>query len=126
MGDWGIPATSAPTGAGRRYCSVACVHGKGTEIDDVIERARRAQETRIDAIRVLAEARQSVADIHDQTSRELAELQARIAQQVGDAELEDAKAYNAAVGELGSLDRLSTWSSGDNQLTTAASIASPP
>jgi len=70
---------------------------KELSIEEVVERARRAQEDRLNAIRTLAEARQGVTDVREETDRELAELQARIAQRVGDAEREDVKAYNAAV-----------------------------
>lgn len=70
---------------------------KELSIEEVVERARRAQEDRLNAIRTLAEARQGVTDVREETNRELAELQARIAQRVGDAEREDVKAYNAAL-----------------------------
>ncbi|WP_245993611.1 hypothetical protein [Xylanimonas allomyrinae] len=74
--------------------------------DEAIERARRAQEDRIDAIRVLAEARQSVTDVRDETARELAELQAKIAERVGAAERDDVKTYNAALAAGWSVDEL--------------------
>jgi len=70
---------------------------KELSIEEVVERTRRAQEDRLNAIRTLAEARQGVTDVRQETDRELAELQARIAQRVGDAEREDVKAYNAAL-----------------------------
>lgn len=66
-------------------------------IEEAVERARRAQEDRITAIRTVAEARQSLADVREETARELAELQARIAERVRDAEQEDVRAYNAAL-----------------------------
>ena len=65
-------------------------------IEEVVERARRVQEDRITAIRALAKARQSVADVREEADRERSELRARIAQRVGEAEREDVKAYNAA------------------------------
>lgn len=79
---------------------------KEPSIEEAVERARRAQEDRITAIRSLAEARQSVTDVREETDRELAELQARIAQRIGDAEREDVKAYNAAVSAGWSPDEL--------------------
>lgn len=66
-------------------------------IEEAVERARRAQEDRITAIRTVAEKRQGLADVREETARELAELQARIAQRVRDAEHEDVRAYNAAL-----------------------------
>ncbi|MEU2201683.1 hypothetical protein [Isoptericola sp. NPDC019482] len=74
--------------------------------EEAIERARQAQEDRISAIRVLAEARQSVADLREQTARELAELQASIDKRIGDAERSDLKAYNAAIAAGWSADEL--------------------
>lgn len=74
---------------------MACM-ANGVSIEELLERARRTQENRISAIRILAEARQHVADVREETARELAELQARIAQRVDDAERADVKAYNAA------------------------------
>ena len=75
-------------------------------VEEVVERARRVQEDRITAIRALAQARQSVADVREDTARELADLQASVAQRVGDAEREDVKAYNAALSAGWSSDEL--------------------
>lgn len=47
-----------------------------------------------------------MADVRDETARELAELQASVAQRVGDAEREDVKAYNAALSAGWSSDEL--------------------
>ncbi|MGW9114513.1 hypothetical protein [Microbacterium sp. NPDC055683] len=74
--------------------------------EEAIERARRAQDARIDAVRVLAEARQNVDDVRTDTERERAELEARIAQRVGDAERDDVRAYNAALAAGWSADEL--------------------
>lgn len=65
--------------------------------DEAIARAKALQDDRLNAIRAVAVARQAVADVRETTATELAELQARIAQRVGDAEREDVRAYNAAV-----------------------------
>lgn len=79
---------------------------KELSIEEAVERAKRAQEDRIVAIRQLAEARQGVADVREETARELADLQASVAQRVGDAEREDVKAYNAALSAGWSSDEL--------------------
>lgn len=71
-----------------------------------MERAQRAQEDRINAIRVVGEARQSLADVREETARELAELQAQIAKRVADAEREDVKAFNAAITAGWSVEEL--------------------
>lgn len=55
------------------------------------------QDDRLNAIRAVATARQNVADVRAATAAELAELQAKIAQRVADAEREDVRAYNAAL-----------------------------
>ncbi|MFF8819476.1 hypothetical protein ACF07D_15925 [Leucobacter sp. NPDC015123] len=70
---------------------------KELSVEEAIDRARRAQEDRIEAIRVLAEARHELDTIREDGARELAELQARIAERVSSAERDDVKAYNAAV-----------------------------
>ena len=70
---------------------------KELSIEEAMDRARRAQEDRIDAIRVLAEARNELDTIREDGARELAELQARISERVTSAERDDVKAYNAAV-----------------------------
>lgn len=64
--------------------------------EEAIERARRLQEDRLNAVRAVAEARQRLVDVQDETARELADLQARIAERIADAERDDVRAYNAA------------------------------
>lgn len=79
---------------------------KELSVEDAIERARRAQEDRIEAIRVLAEARHELDSIREKGARELAELQARISERTTSAERDDVKAYNAAVSSGWSADEL--------------------
>lgn len=74
--------------------------------EEAIDRAKRVLDDRIDTIRQAVEARQHVADVREETDRERAELEARIAQRVGDAERADVKAYNAAVRAGWSPDEL--------------------
>lgn len=74
--------------------------------EEAIDRARRVLDDRIDTIRQAVEARQHVTDVRDETDHERAELEARISQQVGDAERADVKAYNAAVSAGWSADEL--------------------
>jgi hypothetical protein len=74
--------------------------------EEAIERARRIQDDRLNSVRVVAEARQALVDVRDETDRELAELQARIADRVGTAEREDIRAYNAAISAGWSADEL--------------------
>lgn len=65
--------------------------------DEAIARARALQDERLHAIRAVAVARQNVTDVREASARELAELQARIAQRISQAERDDVRAYNAAV-----------------------------
>lgn len=58
------------------------------------------------AIRAVAEARQSVTDVREETDRELAEFQRRIAERVATAEREDARAFNAALSAGWTIDEL--------------------
>ena len=45
----------------------------------------------------VAEARQGLADVREETARELAELQAQLNERISEAERADVKAYNAAI-----------------------------
>ena len=74
--------------------------------EEAIERARRLQDERLNAVRGVAEARQGLVDVRERTDRELAELQARIAEQIAEAEREDVRAYNAAVSAGWTADEL--------------------
>ncbi|MEL7978372.1 hypothetical protein AAG589_21075 [Isoptericola sp. F-RaC21] len=74
--------------------------------EEAVERARRVQDDRINAIRGLAEARAQVERVRDETARELSELQASIAQRVGEVERHDVKAYNAALSAGWTSDEL--------------------
>lgn len=57
-------------------------------------------------MRAVAEARQRLVDVQEETARELADLQARIAERVADAERDDVRAYNAAQSAGWSADEL--------------------
>jgi len=65
--------------------------------EEAVERARQAQDKRLKAIQSLAEARQHIVDVREETERERAELEARIAGRINDAERDDVRAYNAAL-----------------------------
>lgn len=69
---------------------------KEPSIEEAIERARRAQEDRLTTIRGVAEARQNLADVREQTAQELAQLQAQISERIAEAERDDVRAYGAA------------------------------
>lgn len=58
------------------------------------------------AIRAVAEARQGVADVREETERELAEFQRGMAERVASAEREDVKAFNAALAAGWTVDEL--------------------
>ena len=73
---------------------------------EAIERARRLQDDRLTAVRTVAEARQALTDVRDETARELADLQARIAERIATAEREDVRAYSAALSAGWSADEL--------------------
>ncbi|WP_367645918.1 hypothetical protein [Paenarthrobacter ureafaciens] len=79
---------------------------KEPSIEEAVERAKRVQEGRLTTIRGVAEARQNLADIREETARELTELQVRIAERVGAAEREDVLAYNAALSAGWSAEEL--------------------
>lgn len=66
-------------------------------VEEAVERAKRAEQDRIEAIRVLATARQSITDAREDAARELAELQAHHSELQRDAEAADVRAYSAAI-----------------------------
>lgn len=65
--------------------------------DEALERARQAQAERLDAIRVLTEARQKLEAEQRSTEEERADLERRIAQRLSDASEADKSAYDAAL-----------------------------
>jgi hypothetical protein len=79
---------------------------KTLSVDEALERAQRAQEARMGAIRVVAEARQSVTDVREETDRELAEFHRRISERIAAAEREDVRAFNAALSAGWTVDEL--------------------
>jgi hypothetical protein len=79
---------------------------RGPSTEEAVQRAQRAQEARIDAVRVLAEARQSTFDANEQAARKLAEVKRETDAQIADAERADVRAYNAAVASGWSVDEL--------------------
>lgn len=74
--------------------------------EEAVERARRAQEGRIDAIRGLAEARQATADVTEEVAQKLADVKRETDAQLADAERADVRAYNAAIAAGWSGDEL--------------------
>lgn len=74
--------------------------------EEAVERARRVQDERINAIRSLAEARQGLEDTRAEAARRLAEAQREAAEMVAAAERVDVKEYNAAIAAGWSPDEL--------------------
>ena len=74
--------------------------------EEAVERARRAQEGRIDAIRGLAEARQATADAAEDAARKLADVKRETDALIAEAERADVRAYNAAMAAGWSADEL--------------------
>lgn len=62
-----------------------------------LEAARLAQAARMDAVRVLADARQAATDVRDQTTRDVEAAKATAAGKVAAAEAADVKAWDAAL-----------------------------
>jgi len=73
---------------------------------EAVELARRANEARVEAIRLLAEKRQTVADARDEQQRRLDEVKRETDAQVADAERDDVRAYSAALASGWSADEL--------------------
>ena len=64
--------------------------------EEAVERARRAQDQRIEAVRALAQARQRLTDERESADRERAELEARLKDRMREHEAADVKAFSAA------------------------------
>lgn len=65
-------------------------------VDQAVERALRAQDDKIAAIRALATARQALADVKDTATRKMADLERENAELISTAERDDVRLYNAA------------------------------
>lgn len=70
---------------------------KAPNIEQAIERARRAQEHRVNVIRDVATAREELNQTRKQTSQELDELKAKTAERIKTAQSADTNAYRAAL-----------------------------
>lgn len=75
-------------------------------VDQAVERAMRAQDEKIAAIRELATGRQALADARDDAARKVAELERQNAEQIGAAEHEDVRLYSAATKAGWSVEEL--------------------
>lgn len=75
-------------------------------VDQAVERAMRAQDEKIAAIRELAKGRQALADARDEAAQKLADLERQNAEQIGAAEREDVRLYRAATKAGWSADEL--------------------
>lgn len=64
--------------------------------EEAVERARRAQDQRIETVRVLAQTRQELTSERESADRERAELEARLRDRMREHEAADVKAFNAA------------------------------
>jgi len=79
---------------------------KELTIEEAVERAQRAQDGRINAIRELAAARQSLADVREQGEQRVAQVQREVAEAAAEAEREDVRQYAAAQAAGWSADEL--------------------
>lgn len=64
--------------------------------EEAVERARRAQDQRIETVRVLAQTRQELTNERKAADRERAELEARLKERMREHEAADVKAFSAA------------------------------
>ena len=79
---------------------------KELTIEEAVERAQRAQDGRINAIRELAAARQSLADAREEGEARIAQVQREVAESTAAAEREDVRQYGAAQAAGWSADEL--------------------
>ncbi|BDZ44023.1 hypothetical protein GCM10025865_33650 (plasmid) [Paraoerskovia sediminicola] len=79
---------------------------KEMSVEEAVERARRAQDQRVEAVRTLALGRQELADVRTDAARQIAEAERAAAEQIKAAERADVKAFNAALSAGWSVDEL--------------------
>jgi len=65
--------------------------------EEAVERAKRAQENRLNAIRDLAEAHHNVTTTREQTTQQLAQIERETTRKIADAERNHTQHYNAAL-----------------------------
>lgn len=75
-------------------------------VDEAVERATRAQDDKIAAIRDLAKGRQALADVKADAARKLADLERENAERISTAERDDVRLYGAATKAGWSADEL--------------------
>lgn len=75
-------------------------------VDEAVERAMRAQDDKIAAIRDLAKGRQALADVKADAARRLAELEQQNAERISAADRGDVRLYTAATKAGWSADEL--------------------
>ncbi len=66
-------------------------------VEEIMERAKRAQEARLTAIQRVVEARQALVDERSTTDKELAKVQESNAKRLATAEQNDERAYSASI-----------------------------
>ena len=69
---------------------------KELNVEDVIERARQAQENRLTAIRGLAEAQQHVTDVREEAARKVTEIERETTRLIAEAERTHVREYTSA------------------------------
>lgn len=84
-------------------------------VEEAVERARRVQDARIEAIRGLAQARQHLADVREEAAKKVA-----------DAEHEDVRHYNAALAAGWTADELRKIGYAEPEKKTRARRRSTP
>lgn len=70
---------------------------KQPTITEAVERARHAQDRRIEAVRSLAEKRQELADARERSDRDLAELRAKLDAELAASAQAAGRAYSHAL-----------------------------
>lgn len=73
------------------------VMAKNLTPQQALEAARRANDARLQAVRILAEARQNVMDVRESSARDVEAAKAKAATEIRAAELADVKAWDAAL-----------------------------
>lgn len=70
---------------------------KRPSVDEAVRRAQRVQDERIEAVRALAQARERVSAAQDSRAEQIAQLTAKLDQELDELHRRDARAYDAAL-----------------------------
>lgn len=98
---------------------------KELNVNEVVERARRAQESRLSVIKGLAEAQQNVTNVRAEAAERIAKIEQETSALIAAAEREHVSEFQGAQRAGWSADELKAWVS-QNQIKRHEHAGAPP